>query len=338
MSRIAIIGTTSWGTTLGIVLARKGLDVLLWARTSEEARRLSTDHENKRLLPGFSFPDNLRVTDRLSDACASAEAVIFAVPSKSLRENVRITGGYLPPHALIVSATKGLEVDTAKRMTEVLQEEIAPSHHPYILALSGPNLSREIASGLPASSVVAAREESVAAQAQQLLMTPRFRVYTNTDVIGVEMGGALKNIIALGAGISDGLGFGDNAKAAFITRGLAEITRLGVGAGANPLTFAGLACLGDLIATCASPLSRNRYVGQELAKGRRLPDILAGMKHVAEGVDTTVAACRLARDLDTEMPISEMTYRVLFKGVDPRQAALDLMGRAPRPEWADTVR
>jgi len=335
MSRVVIIGTTSWGTTLGIILARKGQDVVLWARTPDEAGRLAADRANKRLLPGFPFPDRLRVTSALADACADAEAVVFAVPSKTLRANARAVRAHLPPDALVVSATKGLELDTGKRMTQVLREELPPVHHARIVALSGPNLSQEIVRGLPATTVVAAPDEAVARQAQQVFISPLFRVYTSTDVIGVELGGALKNIIALGTGMCEGLGFGDNAKAAIITRGLAEITRLGVAMGAAPLTFAGLAGMGDLIATCSSPLSRNHHVGTELAKGRRLADILAGMHHVAEGVDTTAAARRLARELKSEMPITETTYRVLFEGAEPRQAAMELMTRAPRPEWRD---
>ncbi|MEK7681652.1 MAG: NAD(P)H-dependent glycerol-3-phosphate dehydrogenase, partial [Chloroflexota bacterium] len=210
--------------------------------------------------------------------------------------------------------------------------------HARIVALSGPNLSQEIVRGLPATTVVASPDAAVARQAQQVFISPLFRVYTSTDVVGVELGGALKNIIALGVGMCEGLGYGDNARAAIITRGLAEITRLGVAMGATPLTFAGLAGMGDLIATCFSPLSRNHHVGLELARGRRLADILAGMHHVAEGVDTTAAARRLAREIGTEMPITETTYRVLFEGADPRRAAMELMTRAPRPEWPDLPR
>ena len=198
--------------------------------------------------------------------------------------------------------------------------------------LSGPNLSKEIAKCIPSSTVVAAKDAELASAAQAMIMTPYFRVYTNTDVLGVELGGALKNTIAIGSGISDGLGLGDNAKAAFITRGLAEITRLGVAAGANPSTFTGLAGLGDLIATSASPLSRNRYVGEHLAKGRKLNDILATMQNVAEGVDTTAAAMKMAQELNVEMPITEATHRILFEGLDPRQAVTELLGRAPQPE------
>jgi glycerol-3-phosphate dehydrogenase (NAD(P)+) len=222
---------------------------------------------------------------------------------------------------------------TGRRMSQVLEEELPNHLHPQICVLSGPNLALEIARGKPASTVVASRNGYAAAKAQEMLMSPTFRVYTNEDVIGVELGGALKNIIAIGAGICDGLGYGDNAKAAFITRGLVEITRLGVAAGANPLTFAGLAGMGDLVATCASPLSRNRFVGEQIAKGKRLEEVLASMKNVAEGVYTTVAALRMAKELGVEMPIAQATYQVLFEGLDPRKAVIELMGRPPRPEW-----
>jgi glycerol-3-phosphate dehydrogenase (NAD(P)+) len=218
-------------------------------------------------------------------------------------------------------------------MSQVMEEELPAHLHQGICVLSGPNLAKEVVQGKPASTVVAARNPSAAAQAQAILMSPNFRVYTSDDVTGVELGGALKNIIALGAGIGDGLGMGDNAKAAFITRGLAEITRLGLAAGASPLTFAGLAGLGDLIATCASPLSRNHYVGMQLAQSRSWPEIRESMENVAEGVNTTVAALELARGLGVEMPIAQAAHRVLFEGLSPQEAVAELMGRPPRSEW-----
>lgn len=328
-----VIGTTSWGTTLAIITARQGHRVTLWARTPEEAKQLQHDRENKRFLPGFPFPPSLRVTASEKDAFGQAQLVILAVPSKSARANVQRLRDVLPHDALVVSATKGLEVSTGLRISQVLQEELPESLHSRICVLSGPNLSTEIARGQPASTVVASADSRAALAAQEALMTPLFRVYTSSDVIGVELAGALKNIIALGAGIGDGLGYGNNSKAAFITRGLAEITRLGVAAGASPLTFAGLAGMGDLIATAASPLSRNRHVGEQLAKGRPMKEILASMQNVAEGVDTTAAAVKMANKLGVEMPITQAAYRILFEGLDPRQAVAELMGRAPQPEW-----
>jgi len=333
-SRIAVIGTTSWGTTLAIMLSRKGLEVSLWARTEAEAEKLNRRKRNAVRLPGFSFPDGLQATASLNEALDKAGLVIFAVPSQDMRRNVRLVREHLDSSMLILSVAKGLEVESVKRMSQVLSEEIKTRFHPNICVLSGPNLSREIARGLPAVTVVAAYDAAVAARVQKIMATPLFRVYMNTDVVGVELGGALKNIIALAAGMVDGLEYGNNTKAGLITRGLAEITRLGVAAGANPLTFAGLAGLGDLVATCASPLSRNRFVGQELAKGRDLKGILSSMTGIAEGITTTVAALKLANELNVEMPIAEQVSRVLFKGLDVRQAVSELMVRELKHELA----
>ena len=245
---------------------------------------------------------------------------------------MRKIGDSLDDSAIVVSATKGLELDTGKRMSQVLKEELSPALHSGICAMSGPNLAREIIEDKPSSTVIASTSADAAQEAQRLVNSRRFRVYTNDDIVGVEFCGALKNIVALGAGICDGLGIGDNAKAAFMTRGLAEIARLGVEAGANPLTFAGLAGMGDLIATCSSRLSRNHYVGEQLAGGETLPGIRASMTNVAEGIDTTAAAVTLAKDLGVEMPIAQATYNVLFNEVAVSQAISDLLGRAPRPE------
>ena len=330
---VAIIGTTTWGATLAIVLARRNVPVRLWARTEEEARTLESARQHQARLPDYSFPPSLRVTASLADATRDCGLVIFAVPSHSLRDNARKVAPHLAPSMLLVSAAKGLERSTTKRMSELLAEELPAALHSRIAVLSGPNLSREIIEGQPASTVIAAKDEAVATEVVGVLMSPLFRAYTNTDVTGVEFGGAFKNIIAIGAGMSDGLGYGDNAKGAFITRGLAEITRLGVAAGAKPLTFAGLSGLGDLVATCASRLSRNYFVGEQLAKGRPLKAILAGMRNVAEGVDTTVAALALARRLGVDMPIAGCTYRVMFEGLDPERAVAELMARAPKREW-----
>jgi len=325
MPKIAIIGTTTWGMTLGVVLARKGLEVRLWARTEDEATKLKKSGPNPALLSGITFPPQLSVTSLLSEASTGVKAVILAVPSQTMRQNIKLVGGYLKKSTLVVSAAKGLEIGTDKRMSQVIADEIDPSFQSNICVLSGPNLSREIISNLPAVTVAAAEDEAVARTAQRLLTAPNFCVYTNTDVIGVELGGALKNIIAIGAGMADGLGYGDNAKAAFITRGLTEVTALGVALGANPLTFSGLAGLGDLIATCASPLSRNHYVGVELTKGRSLEEIASSMTGVAEGVNTTIAAWNLAQHIGLEMPITERIYQVLCEGVDLRQAVAELM-------------
>ena len=321
MPKVAIIGTTTWGITLGVVLAGRKVEVGLWARTKEEAAELENAGHHSKIV----FPTHLQVTSSLPEALSGAKAVILAVPSQSVRQNIKAVAEHLNGSMLVVSAAKGLELGSNKRLSEVIADEINPDFWPNICVLSGPNLSQEILQNLPAAAVVAAQDEAVVKKAQRLLNTPSLCLYTNTDVIGVELGGALKNIIALGAGIADGLGYGDNAKAALITRGLTEIAALGVALGANPLTFAGLTGLGDLIATCSSPLSRNHYVGVEITKGRSLEEITGSMSGVAEGISTTIVAHNLAWQLGVEMPITEKIYQVLYHGLSPRQAALELM-------------
>ena len=333
MDKVTIIGTTTWGTTLGILLARKSISVTMLARTPEESRELEAHRQNSRFLPGVEFPRSLKVSHDPGEALHGAGMMILAVPSRSFRDNVRWVQEAIERDPIVLSVSKGLEMGTGKRMSQVLEDELPARLHSKICVLSGPSLALEVVAGKPASTVVASRQYSTAAEAQEALMCHSFRVYTNADTIGVELGGALKNIIALGAGICDGLGYGDNGKAGFMTRGLAEIARLGVAAGARPITFAGLAGLGDLVATCASPLSRNHYVGEQLAAGRSLEDIMDSMKNVAEGVYTTVAALQMSHELGVEMPIARSTYQILFEGLDPRQAVATLMGRPPRAEW-----
>ncbi|MBI2909666.1 MAG: NAD(P)-dependent glycerol-3-phosphate dehydrogenase [Chloroflexi bacterium] len=333
--KIAIVGTTTWGMTLGMMLAARGIQSVLWARTEEEAAQLSQERQNRRLLPGLVFPPELSATASVEAALRDAYMVILAVPSQTMRENVRRVRRGLSEASVILSAVKGIEVKTTRRMSEVLEDELEPALHSRICVLSGPNLSGEILRRLPSATVVASRAVAIAEEAQRILMSPIFRVYTSADVVGVELGGSLKNIVALGAGMADGLGYGDNGKAALMTRGLAEIARLGIAAGANPLTFAGLAGIGDLVATCSSRLSRNHYVGEELGKGRSLPEVMAAMKNVAEGIPTTVAARQMAAKMGVEMPITEEMYRVLFEGEDPRQAVAKLMSRQARRELTD---
>jgi len=334
MPEIAIIGTTTWGITLGVVLADKGIPVGLWARTEQEAIDRKSSGPSPKLLPDTAFPANLAITSSLPETMSGTKLVILAVPAQAMRSNIKLVTPYLRPSMLIVNAAKGLEIGSGKRMSEAISEEIDAAYWPSICVLSGPNLSREILQGLPAAAVVAAAKESVAKAAQQLMTAPNFCVYTNTDIVGVELGGALKNIIALGAGMLDGLGYGDNAKAAFITRGLTEITALGGALGANPLTFAGLAGLGDLITTCASPLSRNHFVGSELIKGRCLEEITGTMTGVAEGVSTALAVWNLAHKLGLEMPITEKIYQVLYQGMAASQAVTELVGAEGRHELA----
>lgn len=325
MQKVTIIGTTSWGITLGILLANKGLDVRLWARTEREASKLRKKGDPVR-FPDITLPPQITITSHMDEAIDDVSAVILAVPSATMRQNISRVASHLTKSTLVISAAKGLEIGSNKRMSEVIAEEINPRFCSNICALSGPQLAREVMRNLPAAAVIASEDISTARKAQQLLTTPNFCVFTNADIIGVELAGALKNILALGAGIADGLGYGDNAKAAFMTRGLTEITALGMTLGANPLTFSGLAGLGDVIATCTSPLSRNHYVGTELAKGRPLAEITEAMTEVAEGINTTLVAQNLAQQLGLEMPIAEKIHQVLYEGADPRQAATELMG------------
>lgn len=332
MATVGIVGTTSWGTTLGITLARRGIPVFLWARTQSDADKLNQDRQNPRFVPGVEFPTDLNPTASPQEAFGEADLIIIAVPSGTMRDNMRAVSKDFNSDAVIVSATKGLELETGKRMSQLLQEELPPTLHSSICVLSGPNLAREIVQGKPSSTVIASSNTEASRKAQDIMNSNLFRVYTNEDIVGVEFGGSLKNIIALGAGICDGLNYGDNAKAAFITRGLAEISRLAVAAGANPLTLSGLAGLGDLVATCSSTLSRNHYFGEQLAKGKTPEEIQASMHNVAEGVNTTSAAITLAEKLGVEMPIAEAMNRVLSQGVPLNQAIAELLERAPRPE------
>ena len=331
--KVVIVGATTWGTTLAVITARHRDGVTLLVRSPEELAALDGRRENARFLPGHPFPPALRLSADPAAALDAAAMVVFAVPSHRLRENAARVAPHLPPGAVPLSAAKGLELPTAHRMSQVLQQELPAAHHSAICTLSGPNLALEIANGKPASTVIAGVTPEASGRAQALLMSSLFRVYTSADLIGVELAGTLKNIVALGAGICDGLQVGDNAKSAFITRGLAEITRLGMAAGAESSTFAGLAGLGDVIATCASPLSRNRYVGEQLALDRPWPEIRQSMDNVAEGVNATGAALKLAAELGVELPIAELMRRVLYEGLSPRQAAVELMERPARSEF-----
>ena len=332
MATVTVVGTTSWGTTLGIILAREGHVVRLMTRIEDEALLLNSERENSRFVPGFPFPDSMRSTADPDDAFASADLTIFAVPSQTMRANVRGLAEHIPPDSILVSAAKGLELSTVRRMSQVIEEEMPPGWVEGVCVLSGPNLASEVVRGMPTPTVIASRNAVAAITVQHIMNSSVFRAYTNDDVVGVELCGALKNIIALGAGICDGMKLGDNAKSGFMTRGLAEVARLGVAAGANPTTFSGLAGMGDLIATCSSALSRNHHVGERLAAGESLDDIRRGMQNVAEGVDTTRAALDLARQLDVEMPIAQAIHDILFGGMSVSQAVRDLMGRDPRPE------
>lgn len=331
MVAVGVIGSGAWGTTLALLLTQKGITTTLWEHRPGRAAEMQRARENALFLPGFHFPDGLEVTANIEEAVRDKDMLLLVTPSQRMRENVRLLASYVGAETMLVSASKGIEVDTLKRMTEIIAEEI-PEARSRIAALSGPTISREVAEGKPTAAVVAAQEQDVAVHVRTLLSSSRFRVYTSTDVVGVELGGALKNIIAIGAGFNEGMGFGENAKAAFITRGVAEIARLGIAAGAHPLTFTGLAGIGDLITTCASPLSRNQQLGRRLASGEKLEDILASTHTVAEGVSTTKAALQLAARHNVELPITEQLSHVLFEGLDPRKAVPELMMRDPKDE------
>jgi glycerol-3-phosphate dehydrogenase (NAD(P)+) len=326
---VSVVGVTAWGLTLSCLFARAGSSVTLLARTEPEAATVQRLRTEPRRIAELRLPPSVDITADPQAGLADAGIVVTAVPAQSLRSNLTPLRHLLTETDVVVSAAKGVELGTGLRMTEVLAEVLDGA--PMICALSGPNLAGEIARGLPATTVVAG-PDAAAIRVQRSLASPDFRVYTHDDVIGVELGGALKNIIALAAGIGDGLEYGDNAKAALITRGLAEITRLGVALGATPATFAGLSGLGDVIATCASPLSRNRRVGEALGRGRPLQETLTELDHVAEGVTTTTAAADLARRIGVDLPITFGLERVLRGEITPADGARLLMEREPRPE------
>ncbi|HST13149.1 MAG TPA: NAD(P)H-dependent glycerol-3-phosphate dehydrogenase [Terriglobales bacterium] len=334
MSEIAVIGAGAWGTALSIVAARKGNHhVRLWAYEAEVCESIATRRENSLFLPGQTVPENVIATSSFEKALAGANIVISVMPSNHCRRLFESMRPFLRPDMLFVSATKGLEEQSLLRMTEVITQVAGNGFHPRLGALSGPSFAKEVARGDPTAVTIASPDAELAHSIQQELSDPRFRLYTNDDVVGVELGGSLKNVIAIAAGVCDGLGLGHNSVAALITRGLAEITRLGVACGGQRETMSGLAGLGDLVLTCTGGLSRNRSVGVELGRGRKLPDIIAGMHGmVAEGVLTTNAAVGLAKARGVEMPISQNMHAILHEGKSPREAIHELMTRSAKSE------
>ncbi|WP_138753484.1 NAD(P)H-dependent glycerol-3-phosphate dehydrogenase [Paenibacillus sinopodophylli] len=322
----AVLVAGSWGTALASVLASNGYQVKLWTRNAEQAADVNHNHMNSKFLPGVKLPERIHATTDMEHALQGAELALFVAPSGAMREVAKQAASYLSAETLVVHATKGFEPDTLKRMTTVLSEELGRSHE-QLVVLSGPSHAEEVILKQPTTVVVASTDLACAERAQDALMNTDFRVYTNPDVVGVEVAGAIKNIIALGAGLTDGLQFGDNAKAALLTRGLAEIGRLGTAMGANPLTFAGLAGVGDLVVTCTSKHSRNWRAGYMLADGTPLDEVLSRMGMVVEGVKTTRAAHKLAKQYEVEMPITFQLYEVLFANKSPRSAVEHLMGR-----------
>ncbi len=331
---VAIAGAGSWGTALASVLASNGHTVRLWARDADLISRLCSDAENRQYLPGIPLPASILPTSSLPQALDGARVVVFAVPCGAVRETARLAAEFAAPHTLIISAAKGLEEHTALRMSQVL-EEVMPGCTPRVAALSGPNLAVEMARRAPTASVAASTNPAAARAVQQLFVSdpsPAFRVYTGSDVVGVELGGAIKNSIAIGAGILEGMGYGDNSRAAFMTRGLAEAIRLGAAQGAQVSTFLGLSGVGDLIATGGSRLSRNYRVGFALGQGRTLPEVLEELGQVAEGVPTTRVLCDLAARCGVEIPLCAALHAILFEHKSIPEVIQQLMQRPPRDE------
>jgi glycerol-3-phosphate dehydrogenase (NAD(P)+) len=331
VSRVAVFGGGSWGTAFSVILADAGSEVALWGRRSELTEAINAKHENPDYLPGIELPRTIVATADAEGAAKGAELIVLAVPSQELRSNLTAWAPLLPEDGVVLSLSKGVELGTTKRMSEVVLEVtgLPPAR---VAVLSGPNLAGEIAQRQPAASVIACADEEVAARVQALCHTPYFRPYTNTDVVGTELAGAVKNVIAIAVGMADGMGFGDNAKASLITRGLAETARLGAAFGADPYTFSGLAGLGDLVATCSSPLSRNRTFGEKLGRGLSVAEIVASTRQVAEGVKSCESILQLARAQGVDVPIVEHVVAVVHEGVPPLEVLRSLMSRAAKPE------
>lgn len=335
MKKVSVIGAGSWGTAIAFVLAENGHDCLLWARRDDLSSEILNEHTNNSYLPGIHLPKNLAATSELDVAVKHGEILVIAVPTKAIRGVCAEINTMIVAPKLIVHVSKGIEPDSLKRISEMITEELTASNLKAVVALSGPSHAEEVVLRHPTTVTAASDDMQAAEEVQDLFMNHYFRVYTNNDLIGVEIGAALKNVIALAAGITDGLGYGDNAKAALITRGLAEITRLGVKMGAHPLTFSGLTGLGDLIVTCTSVHSRNWKAGNMLGKGNSLEDVVSGMGMVIEGVRTAKAAHQLAIKYDVTMPLTEALYTVLFEDVPPKVMVDQLMNRVKKQEVDD---
>jgi glycerol-3-phosphate dehydrogenase (NAD(P)+) len=330
--RVSVIGAGSWGTTVAALATQNAEDVVLWARRAELAEAIRTGHQNPDYLPGRLLPLSLQATSELEEALDRADVVVLAVPSHGFRTVLTDAVPFVPPGVPVVSLAKGLEEGSLLRMTQVVHEVLVDRPDGRVGVLTGPNIAGEVVAGMPTASVVAMGDLECAASLQRLFMTGTFRVYTNPDVVGCEIAGVLKNVVAIAAGIAQGLGCGDNARAALITRGLAELTRLGHTLGGNPLSFLGLAGIGDLVVTCTSPGSRNRHVGEELGRGRALAEILSDMHMVAEGVKSTASVLALAARAGVEMPIAEEVHAVLTGTRTPAEGVSALMLRQAKAE------
>ncbi|WP_209122580.1 NAD(P)H-dependent glycerol-3-phosphate dehydrogenase [Alkalihalobacillus sp. BA299] len=335
MSKIAVLGAGSWGTALAMVLADNGHNVRLWARREDQVTEINELHTNKQYLPGVDLPQNITAFTNIELALFESEAILLVVPTKSIRTVVKAILPHIRVGVPIIHASKGIEPSSSKRISEMIEEELTSEYPNPVVVLSGPSHAEEVSCRQPTTVTVSSINMDAAEYVQDLFMNQSFRVYTNIDLIGVELGGALKNIIALCAGLTDGLGFGDNAKAALMTRGLAEIARLGIKLGANPLTFSGLSGLGDLIVTCTSVHSRNWRAGNMIGKGKSIDEVLEHMGMVVEGIRTTEAAHLLAKKVDVDMPITSALYDVLFNGKKPEDAVEELMGRVKKHEGED---
>ncbi len=330
--RIGVVGAGAWGTTLANLLARKGYPVTLWCYEPDLAGRMEKTRENDLYLPEITLAAGLKITNELAVCAAEKDVLLFVTPSQITRHILQQALPYIAEEALVLSASKGIENDTLMLLSQVFEEILPAKMHDRIGFLSGPSFAREVSLEMPTAVSAAARSFDEAEQIQKIFSTDTFRVYTSDDIVGVELGGAIKNVIALAAGVADGLGFGHNTRSALITRGLAEMTRLGVRLGGKAHTFAGLAGMGDLVLTCTGDLSRNRTVGIELGRGRSLSEIMDGMKMVAEGVKTTLSAYQLAAKLQVEAPITEQMYQILYEQKAPRRAVTDLMQRDLKSE------
>lgn len=330
--QIGVIGAGSWGTTLANLLAKRGFRITLWVYEDDLVQPIASKRENPLYLPGVKLSEKIIPTHSLAEACQHKDFLISVSPSQVVRQVIQKAQPYLSPQVKIVSATKGIENNTLFTMSEVLREVLALKNGKRLAILSGPSFAFEVSKEVPTAVTIASENQELAEEVQHIFSTSYFRVYTNPDVIGVELGGALKNVIAIAAGISDGLGFGYNTRAALITRGLAEISRLALKLGADPLTLSGLAGLGDLILTCTGELSRNRSVGIKLGKGIALTHILKDMRMVAEGIKTTKAAYDLSKKMKVEMPITEQVYYILYQNKNPKEAVIELMGRGLKVE------
>ncbi|BAJ30928.1 putative NAD(P)H-dependent glycerol-3-phosphate dehydrogenase [Kitasatospora setae KM-6054] len=331
MTRCAVMGTGSWGTVFAMILADAGCEVTLWGRRQELADAINRDHVNRDYLPGLVLPAGIRATADAAEALAGADFAVLSVPSQTLRDNLALWAPLIEPQTALVSLMKGVELGTVKRMSEVIAE-VAGVGPERVVVVSGPNLAGEIANRQPAATVVACADEAVAKRFQKACHTPYFRPYTNTDVVGCELGGAVKNVIGLAVGMANGMGLGDNTKATLITRGLAETTRLGLVLGADPHTFAGLAGMGDLVATCSSPLSRNNTFGTNLGRGMTLAETIAATSQTAEGVKSCESVLDLARRNGVDMPIVEAVVDVVHKGRPTQEVLEGLMARSAKPE------